>query len=530
MRDIYAREAVSQVPRILSVMDRNMPSATYGCFYRPFWHDKATDIASAHPQMCVLPLALVYKHKFPSSPYHGRRKILDWAVAGMNFWCDIQKKDGSFDEHYPNEHSFGAAAWTLYAVLESYALLKEEMNEKDRIFESITKAARFLAAGDEPGKITNHQVIAGYCLQKLYSMTGDEGLLEAAAKKFRITLDRQSGEGWFLEYDGCDLGYLTTTISFLAKTFRDTRDARLLESARKAIEFSSYFIYPNGFYGGVIGSRHTTHFHPHGYELLAGHVKEAAAVSDRTLKGLDAGYALSPAAVDQKYLPNLVIEFLLSYLDFSKKRPKAVLPCDGKPFERYFPESGLVAAKRGYYFTANVKKGGVFQVFAKRKSLVDSGVSAVDGGRIITSGWLGDCSASVQKGNMSVSGNFHEVPADYLSSKKMILSRAYLSSVGGRGSFYTKKLLINKLITNDRKHRAVFERNIRLGSDIEVVDSLRGVKDAVLNSVFATRYVPASRYFQLHELDSEDAIVRLDGSFIRREIDGRTLKVKTELK
>ena len=112
----------------------------------------------------------------------------------------------------------------------------------------------------------------------------------------------------------------------------------------------------------------------------------------------------------------------------------------------------------------------------------------------------------------------------------MILSRAYLSSVGGRGSFYTKKLLISRLITKDRKHSAVFERNIRLGSGIEIVDSLRGVKDAVLNSVFAPRYVPASRYFQLHELDSEDASVRLGGNFIRRKIDGRTLSVKTELK
>ena len=527
MKNVYAKEAISQIPRILSVMDRNVSSPTYGCFYRPYWHDKATDIASSHTQMCVLPLALVYKHKFPGSSYHGKKKILEWAVAGMKFWAGIQKDDGSFDEHYPNEHSFGAAAWTLYAVAEAFILLKNEIVEKETILKAMVKAGDFLMKNDEPGKITNHQIIAAYCLYKLHQITGDEKYLSAFEEKLKVTLDRQSEEGWFLEYDGCDLGYLTTTISFLAKIFRDTKRKDVMESARKAIEFSSYFMYPNGFYGGIVGSRHTTHFHPHGYELLAKHVPAAAAMSDKAAGGIRKGFGLVPAAMDQKYLPNLVIEFLLSYLDFSISRRKAKLPCDSKPFQKYFPDAGMVAAKNGYYFVANMKKGGVFQTFHGDMSFVDSGITSSDGGKTIATGWLDDSyKISVQNDNLAVSGNFHEIPYDYLSSRKMIISRAYLSSVGSKGSFYTKKMLIDRLITKNKKHPAVFERNIRLGKDIEIVDMVHGnIKKVTMNSVFAPRYVPASRYFQLHELDSHDIEIELKENHVRRVVDGKTLKV-----
>lgn len=525
-KNIYAKEALLGIPHILSVMDRNAPSPTYGCFYRPYWHDKATDIPSAHPQMCTMPLALVYKFKFPGSPYFRKSKVMEWAVAGMDFWRDIQKSDGSFDEHYPNEHSFGAAAWTLYAILESYLLLKDEMKDSESILNSMAKAAKFLSRNDEPGKITNHQVIAAYCLQKMHSLTGEERFLRAAEKKLQTTLSRQSSEGWFLEYDGCDLGYLTTTISFLAKIYRDTQRKDILESARKAIDFSSYFVYPNGFYGGVIGSRHTTHFHPHGYEILGQHVPAASAVSDRIIYGLKNGAGLAPRTMDQKYLPNLVIEFLISYLDFSTKRQKTKLPCDGKPFEKYFPDSGMLAANKGYYFVANMKKGGVFQVFRGKKSAMDSGISAMSGGKAIISGWL-DNSYDIRcgGGKLHVAGNFHEMPADYLSSGKMMLSRAYLSTVGSQGSFYTKKLLIGRLITKNKKHNARFERDILLGKDcIRVADRIYDrVENAAINSVLAPRYVPASRYFHVHELDSRDEPFE-DG--IMREIDAKTLAVK----
>jgi len=47
LRNIYALKAVTQIPRILSLEDRNPFSKTYGCFDRRFWLDKAADFPTA---------------------------------------------------------------------------------------------------------------------------------------------------------------------------------------------------------------------------------------------------------------------------------------------------------------------------------------------------------------------------------------------------------------------------------------------------------------------------------------------------
>lgn len=534
LKNIYASEALKQIPHLLSIMDRNRGSPTYGCFYRPYWHDKATDIPSAHPQISVLPLALVHSYKFPGSIFYKKEKIREWCEAGMIFWSSIQKNDGSFDEHYPNEHSFGAAAWTLFAIIESYKILSDEFDNaaKEKIYSSMLKAGKFLAKSDEPGKITNHQIIAAYCLHQLNKLSGSEDFLKASEKKINITLDRQSEEGWFKEYDGCDFGYLTTTISFLAKYYMETKAKNIYDSLAKAIEFSSYFVYPNGSYGGIIGSRHTSHFHPHGYELIGKKIPLASSISDKILFGIKNGFGLVPSAMDEKYLPNLIIEYLLSYIDFSERKMRVKLPCETKPFNRYFSDSGIFVSNSRYYFVANLKKGGVFQIFHGRKSYTDAGILALsDDKKAVSTQWLDDnYKINIKGKTLEVAGNFHYVPFEYLSSKKMVFSRAYLSLVGKRGSFYTKKHLINRLITKSRMHRAKFRRLINLESNSVIVkddiDS-SSIRDASIESVFIPRYVPASRYFQKHELDSYSLKIDLKSSpSITRVINTDTMSVK----
>ena len=43
LRPIYADKAISQIPRLLGNMDRNVFSPTYGCFHRDYWLDKTSD-------------------------------------------------------------------------------------------------------------------------------------------------------------------------------------------------------------------------------------------------------------------------------------------------------------------------------------------------------------------------------------------------------------------------------------------------------------------------------------------------------
>ena len=66
MRDLFAQEALAQIPKILTLLDRNIHSPTYGCFDRNFWHYKIIDFPSGMAQEFVLPLTLAYNLKIPN--------------------------------------------------------------------------------------------------------------------------------------------------------------------------------------------------------------------------------------------------------------------------------------------------------------------------------------------------------------------------------------------------------------------------------------------------------------------------------
>jgi|GEM_PF-6835681 len=115
LRNEYAKRAINQIPRLLSMQDRNPYSKTYGCFDRMYWLDKAIDFPSAIMQFAVQSLALVYSEKFPNNPYYKNDNILKWAIAGMEFWTKIQKKMAKVADFFS----------TKISVMEKKRMLKE---------------------------------------------------------------------------------------------------------------------------------------------------------------------------------------------------------------------------------------------------------------------------------------------------------------------------------------------------------------------------------------------------------------------
>ena len=80
-------------------------------------------------QEFVWPLALVYSLDLPDDPYFQQSSIKEWAEAGMLFAARSAHRDGSCDDYFPFEKAAGAAAFSLLAGVESYALLKLERPE-----------------------------------------------------------------------------------------------------------------------------------------------------------------------------------------------------------------------------------------------------------------------------------------------------------------------------------------------------------------------------------------------------------------
>src|SRR5262249_43161003 len=226
LRDVYAEKAISQIPRLLGLQDRNPFSPTYGCFHRDYWLDKTSDFPDAVRQFGVQSLALVYKRDFPNNPYRGQPKIRDWAIAGLKFWASIQHPDGSFDEFYPYERGWvGPSAFTTFTAIETIQLLQEEMDKTtlDQIRQTISLAARFIiSAKAEEDHLANHHAMACLAVWKAYKLLGHPELKDGFEKLFRgFTEYHNSKEGWSREYDGVDPGYLSATVSFFGKIYQD---------------------------------------------------------------------------------------------------------------------------------------------------------------------------------------------------------------------------------------------------------------------------------------------------------------------
>ena len=549
LRDAYAARAISQVPRLLSLQDRNSFSPTYGSFDRTYWLDKTEDFPNALPQFGVLTLALVYRHEFPGNIYRGQPKVRDWAIAGMDFWASLQHKDGSFDEFYPYERGWaGPTAFTTYANLEAYRLLKDEMPQEivQRVLDAARKAARFIAKGEsEQDMLANHHAVAALAVWKAYEVLGDADLKAGFQRLFQGFLELHNAEeGWSREYDGVDPGYLSATVSFLSKIYQTNRDPEILEVVRQSAEFCSYFAYPNGFYGGSMGSRNTMHFYPHGFEVMAGQIPAAASVAEHMLKALSEGKLVPPEIMADRYLFYRVPELLQAYLDYSA-RPAAMppLPYQRGPGTRYFPAARVYAATLpGHYVVANLAKGGVVKVFEKatgRLIVNDCGViGKLDNGKVVTTQWV-DSTYECQSDNTGwqVSGHLNIVPSNKLFSPlKMIIFRATLIALGWspRLSHFMKGSIRKSLMLGNRPAPVAFRRSFRFdGEGVTLEDEIRlegksKVESLSIGDEFFVRYVPQSRYFQSQELEVKgNPLTREQMASLNREgrihIQSRTL-------
>lgn len=523
LRDVYAEKAIVQIPRLLTLQDRNPYSPTYGCFHRDYWLYKTSDFPDAVRQFGTQALALVYKYDFPGNIYKGNGKIRDWAIAGLDFWAQIQHGDGSFDEFYPYERGWvGPTAFTTYSSIEAYNILKDEIPDHvaSRLLRAFDKAARFIGMGEaEEDHLANHHAMACLALWKAHELLEDEGLRLAYERAWEVfSRYHNDDEGWSREYDGVDPGYLSATVSFLSKIYQSNKDGRILEVLRESVDFCSYFVYPNGFYAGSTGSRNTMHFYPHGFEIMAPILPMAGSVAEKMLQSLAESKLVPPEIMSDRYVFYRVPEFLQAYLDYEPRcndLPK--LPYQGGDFNQYHPQARIFAAKLAkYYVVANLAKGGVVKAFDCQTGqllLHDSGlIGELSDGRVITSQWIDPAFISGANGNeWRVSGQLQEFPTHKLFSPlKMVLFRCVLIALGWnpRLSHLIKKKIRKVLMLNSRSVPINFSRRFRMeDSGMTIVDELQlkggmSITRLSIGDEFFVRYVPQSRFFQEQELKS----------------------------
>ncbi|MEL6494787.1 MAG: hypothetical protein AAFQ41_06645, partial [Cyanobacteria bacterium J06623_7] len=339
-KNLFAREALAQIPKILTLMDRNPHSPTYGCCDRTFWQYKVIDFPAGMSQEFVYPLALAYCCELPENVYYQQPMLKEWVRAGIEYAYLSSHDNGSCDDYFPFERASGAAAFSLLACLESTILLNLEHSEE--VLDFFRRRADWLAKHQESGRLTNHQALIALCLELAGRLLNTNRWQQSQRERLSQVLAWQNPEGWFIEYEGCDPGYHTLTISCLARLDELRPSARLKQAIASGVELAAEFIHPDGSYGGEYTSRNTYNFFPHGFELAGCWLPKALNINDRFLAGLANG--LGSCYADDRIVGHHTWNYLLAWRDFVPQRPPLEPRTQGRI---YLEQGGILIERRG---------------------------------------------------------------------------------------------------------------------------------------------------------------------------------------
>jgi hypothetical protein len=514
---VYAAEVLPQVPRLLSLLDRETSSASFGSFDREHWSWKFRDFPIVMMQGCLCPLALLWAGPYPGSPYHRNGELLSWIEGAIEETCRRRHRNGAFDSVAPNTMDHAVTLVMVYYLTETLEALGEALaaETRDRVAAALRRACEFaLGTREEHAFISNHQALFAMAWRNAAELFGDDRYRSRASETVAGIIERQSPDGFYHEYEGADPGYESLGIFYLAQYWQRTGSAETLESLRRAVEFHAYAVHPDASVGGVYGSRHTSLYFPAGFEILAGAVPMAGSVAEFLRERLDRRNVVTPAAADPHNLMVLAHNYLEAALASPRGVPAPLLPCESLRGERHFPDAGLsVAGTDRYYAVIGARKGGVCRIFDRRRRVIayeDAGYLVRAGGRLYTSQLLG-ASAGIEAGGGQVStqATFAEVrhelptPARYLVLRLLNLTLFRSRAMG----IWLVRLVIGRLILSKRFGPLRLRRTVTFSHDgvgfhdrIETTSRIR-VEAVDLPRRFTAIHMGSARYYHPAELE-----------------------------
>ena len=478
--------------RLLSEQNKDPYSKTYGCFDRRYWAWKLVDFPEATYQRNVYPLAWLYSKTTDPSK---KRMLAESVIAGLRYSFSIQHKDGSFDQAFPNEHSWGATAFLLNSLVEAYCIIKDECDEDLRkiIGVGLRKAANFLCKHDEMhGFIANHVAGAALALFELSDYFNDEKY-EARAKELldRVILG-QSDEGWFPEYQGADPGYQTLCFYYLTKVHSIRPNEALSFALKKAIEFLAAFIHPDGTFGGEYGSRRTSIYYPGGIATMGQNNNLASAITHFMLRSISEGKTITLKDVDIGNIAPIISNYI-ELLNCKLKNAQATqLPWQDNNYYKVFHKAGIcVRSTHKYYAVIGMSNGGVIKCFDKeKKRLINSDfgyVGTMINGKFITTQMTNLKTQNVvSKNQIKIETPFYlmnrvmPTPDKFLVLRLLNLTVMRFLRIGNA----IKRKIVKRLINTQKEVPLSLSRTIKFESNCIVMsDKISMKKDLEIKSL-----------------------------------------------
>lgn len=472
--------------QLLNQVDRDPYSPLRGCCDRRFWGWKLVDFPDATLQRAVQPLAWMLAHAPGRLPVPDE-DVADAIICALVYCAEIQHSDGSFDQAYPHEHSVAGTAFLIDSAAAAYSVVAARCAEDDRarILGVFARAAAFLCRQDE-----THGIIGNHVAGSILALLRVEALLQhglSGARADRLLeqlLDSQSPEGWFPEYDGCDPGYLSLCVYYLAQVRAFRPSDRLTQALARATIFLSHFIHPDGTFGGVYGSRRTAVYYPGGVAMLRAELPLAARMTTVMLRAADSRRLLGPGQPDVGNAVPVLANYQLA-LQHAQDDPAArsveVADWSLLPFERgdraSFPEAGLyIRASSTVWAVIGTANGGTVSAWDRRtaRRVCD------DGGWVAEAAdqrWTTQVTAArpVEEGTDRIQVTSHfcrmqqRVPT-VASMTALRLASVFLRwpAIGER----VKRLLVRLLLRAGRPVDARVQRTVTVGEHGVVVDDV----------------------------------------------------------
>lgn len=504
-------EVSAILPRVLSLIDMDRTSATYGAGDRYFWAWKLIDFGNGTFQGMAHGLArLVASGLLPSGISEDSIiNRIDALFQGANY---LRRSDGSMEEAFPYEGSFCVTALVAYDLLSAIELLAERLTDDSRAsyLNIIRPMIDFLQKSDETHAfISNHLATASAALIKWDLLSGED-VGGSGENILQRILNRQSSEGWFLEYEGADPGYQSLCTYYLADIHRMRPDLKLLEPLRRSVKFLWYFAHPDGSFGGLYGSRNTRFYYPAGLEALAEEIPEAASLSLFMRKSISDQSVVTLGSIDEPNLIPMFNAYCWAALEFEKsnlgvKRIDLIPAVSQEVWRKEFPDSGLLIDKGiNHYTIVSIYKGGVcYQFVDGERKDVDAGVAIrINGTAVLcsTQGYSKENSYKINDREIVIESIFSEMPKQLPSPLKFIVLR--MLNVTVMRSFWlrekVKQFLVKMLITGKKSVDLKNERRIVLGPDLKIQDVQQGsVKFNMINiKTFSAIHMASQGYWQ----------------------------------
>ena len=469
-----------QVKRILTQLDRDNDSPTYGCFDRNHWHYKIRDFPSSILQQGVF--VTEHLRKYNQEPeFTSETKAGEWSLAAINALAKQVRRGGRVDEYYPYEDSYPASAFALYAVMR--VLLDWMESDSDLIsgveWEGLRQLAQNLALRSEPNAANQYAAgIAGLALAtNLPEMKVSESMYETHATEL---FSLQHSEGWFNEYGGPDFGYLCVTIDALTDYYDVTGDERARMAIKSAIDFMASLVGVDDELPWTLNARNTDYVVPYGLVRAAKNDTTASWLVNKLFRNIDKSTHWI-WATDDRYHLHYIFCSLVRAIPFIDEMREGVKPESSEI--TWLPGCGyyLRSLKNKATVFVATKKGGLLRIHTQGGNsfyVIDSGWRFRDNKVLWTTNWWKEFSdVDLEQNSISIAGKM--VEAKFHKSKPLphFVLRVLSFMVGKRLIPLLKKIMIFRA---EKKQSPSYKRHIIFNeSSITIKDEFHSNKNLI---------------------------------------------------